>query len=94
MRPSGPDAATRGSQNVSAQVTLFCITYTNYDRKKWLAGVKKPIIPWDKFKGLASKGGKMVSQEEKERENGVLVCICFETKELGCLLIMNTEFCL
>ncbi len=62
LRASGPDAATRGSQDVSAQVILLCIIYTNYDPKKWLAGVKKPVIPWDKFKGLASKGGKMVSQ--------------------------------
>ncbi len=28
----------------------------------------------------------MVSQEKKERENGFLVCICFETRELGWLL--------
>ncbi len=36
----------------------------------------------------------MVSQEERERENRILVCICFETRELGWLLIMNTKFCL
>ncbi len=36
----------------------------------------------------------MVFQEERERENGVLVCICFEIRELGWLLIMNTEVCL
>ncbi len=36
----------------------------------------------------------MISQEEREQEKGVLVYICFETKELGWLLIMNTEFCL
>ncbi len=94
LRASGPDAATRGSQDVSTQVTLFCIIYTNYNPKKWLAGVKKPVIPWDKFKELASKGGKMVFQKEREQKNGVLVCICFETRELGWLLIMNTEFCL
>ncbi len=66
LHASGPDTATRGSQDVSAQVTLFCIIYTNYNPKKWLARVKKPIIPWDKFKGLAFKGGKMVSQEGRE----------------------------
>ncbi len=94
MLASSPDTAIRGSQDVNAQVTLFCIIYTNYNPKKWLAGVKKPVIPWDKFQGLASKRGKMVSQKEKEQENGVLVCICFETRELGWLLIMNIEFCL
>ncbi len=94
MHASGSDAVTKGSQDVNAQVTLFCIIYTNYDLKKWPAGVKKPVIPWDKFKGLAFKRGKMVSQEKRERENRVLVCICFETRELGWLLIMNTEFCL
>ncbi len=83
LRASGLDAAIKGSQDVSAQVTLFYIIYTNYDPKKWLAGVKKPVISWDKFKELASKGGKIVSQEKKEGENGVLVCICFETRELG-----------
>ncbi len=31
----------------------------------------------------------MVSQEGRERENRVLVCICFETRGLGWLLIMN-----
>ncbi len=60
----------------------------------WLAKVKKPIIPWYKFKELAFKRGKIVSQEGRERENGVLVCICFEPRELSWLLIMNTEFCL
>ncbi len=34
----------------------------------------------------------MVFQEEKKQENGVLVCICFEIRELAWLLIMNTEF--
>ncbi len=51
MRASGPDTVTRSNQDVSTQVTLFCIIYTNYNLKKWLAGVKKPVIPWDKFKG-------------------------------------------
>ena len=36
----------------------------------------------------------MVFQEEKERENGVLLYIYFETKKLGWLLIINWEFCL
>ncbi len=34
----------------------------------------------------------MVSQEERERENEVLVCICFETRELNWLSIMNSKF--
>ncbi len=45
LRASGPDAATRGSQDVCAQVILFCIIYTNCNPKKWLARVKKPVIP-------------------------------------------------
>ncbi len=60
LRASGPDIATRDSQDVSAQVTFICIIYTNYNPKKWLAKVKKPVTHWNKFKGLASKGGKMV----------------------------------
>ncbi len=92
LHASSPNNATRGSQDISAQVTLFCIIYTNYNPKKWLARVKKPVIPWDKFKGLASKGGKIVSQEKRERENVVLVCICFQTRILGWLLIINIKF--
>jgi hypothetical protein len=72
---------------------LFCIIYTNYDQK-WLAGVRKPVIPWEKFKGQASGGGKMVSQEEREGEKGVLVCIGFETRKLDWMLIMNSGICL
>ena len=103
MRLNSPDArfnsksagtvATRGSQDVSAQFMLFCTIYTNYDHKP-LAGVRKPAIPWDKFKGLASRGVPKVSQEERKGENEVLVCICFETKGLVLMLIMNTEICL
>ncbi len=36
----------------------------------------------------------MVFQEEREYENRVLVYICFKTRKLGWLLIMNSEFCL
>ncbi len=36
----------------------------------------------------------MVYQEKRGRENGVLVYICFKTRESGWLLIMNSEFCL
>ncbi len=57
-----------------------------------IAEIKKRVIPQDKYKGLASKGGKMVFQEEKKRENRVLICICSETKVLGWLLIMNSKF--
>ena len=70
MRPSGPDArlnsasagmvVTKGSEDVSAQLILFCTIYTNYNHKL-LAGVRKPAIPWDKFKGLPSRGGPKVS---------------------------------
>ncbi len=31
LRASGPNAVIRGSQDVSAQFTYFCIIYTNYD---------------------------------------------------------------
>ena len=68
--PSSPDArlnstsagmvATRGSEDVSAQLMLFCTIYTNYNHKL-LAEVIKPAIPWDKFKGLASRGGPKIS---------------------------------
>ena len=78
IRFSAPDAglnlasagmiATRGSQDVSAQLMLFCTIYTNYDHKP-LAGVRKPAIPWDKFKELASRGVLKVFQEEREGEN-------------------------
>ncbi len=61
LRASGLDATIRGSQDISAQGTLFYIIYTNYNPKKWLVGVKNLVIPWDKYKGRASKGGKMVS---------------------------------
>ena len=67
---SGPDArlnstsagmiATRSSEDVSAQLMLFCTIYTNYDHKL-LARVRKPAIPWDKFKGLVLGGGLKVS---------------------------------
>ncbi len=45
LRSSGFDVATRGCQDVSTQVILFCIIYTNYDPKKLLVEVKKPVIP-------------------------------------------------
>ncbi len=103
MRPNGPDArlnsasagmvATRVSQDVIAHLMLFCTIYTNYDHKP-LAGVRKPAIPWDKFKGLASRRVPKVSQEEKEGENEVLVCICIETRGLVLMLIMNSGICL
>lgn len=38
---------------------LYGISYTNYDQK-WLTRIRKPEIPRDIFKELASKGGQMV----------------------------------
>ncbi len=73
---------------------LYAVSGHQVTRPCHYTRVKKSVIPWDKYKGLASKGGKMVSQEEEEQESGILVCICFETRELGWLLIMNSEFCL
>lgn len=72
---------------------LFCIIYTNYNHKP-LAGVRKPAISWDKFKGLASKRGPKVTLEEKKEENKVLIYICFKIKKLVVMLIMNPEICL
>ena len=71
---------------------LFCIIYTNYDQK-WLAKVRKPVIAWDKFRGQASGGGKMVFPEKREGERGVLIFICFETRKLDLMLIMNSGNC-
>ena len=97
MRPSGLDVrlnstsagmvTTKGSEDVSAQLMRFCTIYTNYNHKL-LAEVRKLVIPWDKFKGLASRGGLKVSQEEREGEDEVLVYICFGTKGLVLMLIM------
>ena len=77
MRLSGPDTrlnlasagmvATKGSQDVSAQLILFYTIYTNYNHKV-LAKVKKLAIPWDKFKRLALRGDPKVSQEEKKKK--------------------------
>ena len=74
---SGPDArlnstsadmvAKKGSKDISAQLMLFCTIYTSYNHKL-LAGIRTPAIPWDKFKGLALRGGPKVFQEEKEGE--------------------------
>ncbi len=40
-----------------------------------LAGARKPEIPWDQFKGLTTKEGQRVSQEEEEGKNEVLICM-------------------
>ena len=104
MRPSGSDTrlnsaligmvATRSIQDVKAQLMLFCTIYINYDHKP-LAGVKKPAIAWDKFKRLASKRGPKFAQEEKVERNEVLVvCICFETKRPVVMMITNSGICL
>lgn len=96
MHRSGPDAilnlalagmvATKGSQDINTQLILFRTIYTNYDHKL-LARVRKLAILWDKLKGLASREGRKVSQEKRERENKVLVCICFGTRRLVLILI-------
>ena len=52
--------AIRGTQDLSAQLMLFCTIYTNYNHKL-LAKVKKLAILWDKFKGLALREGLKVS---------------------------------
>lgn len=46
---------TRYSQNVSTQYIFFHTIDTNYNHK-WLAGVRKPEIPWIDFNELVSKG--------------------------------------
>ena len=46
--------ATIGNQDESAQFMLFYTNYTNYNHKL-LAEIMKPVIAWDKFKGLALK---------------------------------------
>ena len=78
---------------MSAHLMLFCTIYTNYNHKL-LAGVRKPTILWNKFKGLALKGGPKVSQEEREREDKMLVYIYFKIKRLVLMLIINARICL
>ena len=72
---------------------LFCTIYTNYDHKL-LAAVRKPIIPWDKFKRLALRRGFKVFQEEREGKDEILVFICFGTRGLVLMLIINLGICL
>ena len=43
---------------------------------------------------MALRGDPKVAQREKKRENEVLVCICFETRKLVVMLIMNSGICL
>ena len=79
--------AKKGSEDIDAQLMLFCTIYTNYNHKL-LAKVRKLAIPWNKFKRLASRGGPKVFQEEKKGEDEVLVYICFGRKGLVLMLIM------
>lgn len=58
-----------------------------------LAGDRKPEIPWDQFKGLATRESRRVFQEEEERENEVLVYICFKVKGLVLILTVNSGIC-
>lgn len=78
---------------MSAEFTLFGITYTNNDQKM-LVRAKKSEIHYDKFKGPAFRGDHMISQDKKVRENEVLICICCKTKKLVLILIINLEICL
>ena len=55
-----------------------------------LARVKNLVIAWDKYKRLVSRGGKIITQEEKKQENKVWYI--YETRQLGLLLIMSSEF--
>ena len=85
--------ATKNSQDISAQLLLFCTIYTNYDHKL-LAKVRKPAVLWDKFKGLPLKRSPKVFQKERERENQILVCIYFRIRERVFMLIINSGICL
>ena len=67
---------------------LFCTIYTNYNYKM-LAGIRKSAILYVKFKRLALKRGLKVFQKAKEGEDKVMIYICFETRELVLMLIMN-----
>ena len=46
---------------------LFYIIYTNYDQKG-LAGVRKTIISWEKFKKHIFGKTKIASYKKKEKE--------------------------
>lgn len=58
---------------------FLCIIYTNYD---WKLTVKKSEIPWYEFRELALSRSYKIFQEDKRRENEVLVCIYFKIREL------------
>lgn len=79
--------------DVNALPMLFYIIYTNYNQKLQ-AEIRKPKIPWDKYKGLALRGDPQISQEGKKRENEMLVCICFGTSKLILMLSTNLGICL
>lgn len=59
--------ATKGSQNINAQLIFFYTIYNNYNHKL-LTRVKKPAIPWNKFRGWALKGDLKVSQEKRKKK--------------------------
>lgn len=59
-----------------------------------MAKSRKAAISWNKFKRLALRGGSKVSQKEQEKEDEVLVCICFGIIRLVWILIMNSGICL
>ena len=72
---------------------FFCTIYTNQNHKL-LVRVKKPIIAWDKFQGLALRGGFKIFQKEKAEENEALIFIYFGIKKLVLILIINSRICL
>ena len=53
--------------------------------------MKKPTISWDKFKGLALRGSLKVIQEEKKRENEVLIYLFFGIRGLDLMSFMNSR---
>lgn len=72
---------------------LFYTIYTNYNHKL-LGRIRKPAIPWEKFKGLALRKGPKFSQEKRKGDNKVLVYICFGIRGLDLMLIINSKICL
>lgn len=76
-----------GNQDINDQRILFYTSYTNCNYKLQ-KGVRRPKIPWDKFKRLASNGGSKICQEEKERQNEVMICIYFEIRKQVLILIL------
>lgn len=77
-----------GSQDINNQHILFYTIYTNYNHKLQKR-VRKPKIPWDKFKRLAFNGSSKICQEEKGRQNDVMIYIYFGRGKHVLLLILT-----